>query len=337
MSESLSGLQVQGDPNAVDSFAAFVRVIAGHFGRTASYEYVEALTGTCFSPCHNKGEDCIGWMMDGGNAFRVDFIAEALGLHVEKVELEGGVPEDWFEVYKNEGTLPWQIDAYFGKLQQAQAWDEIVVLATWPAWSVLTGWADDLNQLPFATTPGFEPVVGSIWPPIRTRLAFVFKPGGDLLPREDIVISALHFGAQIASGSVSPRVSGFDAENEYGGALYDVMIDRTSQETLCPGCQEDGCFGRTAKRLHDGHKASLMFLQEAAGMLDGHCNSVLLDKLQRYYADMQAISGQYLDWHARQESWNTAEVRSRMRADFEQMKSLHKQAAYQFHEIAAVI
>ena len=330
MNGGLSNLNVQGDPNAVDSFAACVCAVAEYFGRPAGYEFVEALTGTCFSPCHNQGEECIGWMMDGGNAYRAEFLAEALGLSVEKIELETSASEDWLETYKLEGALPRQVEAYFGKLKQAQDSGGVAVLATWPAWSVLTGWADDLNRLPFATTPGFEQVVGSIWPPIRTRLAIVFRLDGDPLSRQAVLKSALRFGAQVASGQVSPRLPGFDAENAYGGAMYDVILERAGQETLCPGCQEDGCFGRTAKRLHDGHHASVVFLQEAARLLEEGSLPTLLDGLQRHYAAMQAVSSRYLDWNERRDSWNSAEVRGQIRTDFEQMKTLHQQAVHQF-------
>jgi len=326
----LASLQVLGDPNTVDSFAACVCAFARALGRPTDYAFIEGLTGTCFSPCHNTGEECIGWMMDGGNAYRVDFIAEALGLGVEKVQQESGAPEDWLDEYGNTKVLPRQVEAYFGKLEQAQARGEMVVLATWPAWSVLTGWSDDLTQLPFATTPGFEGVVGSIWPPIRTRLAFAFTPNGEPAQLQPVVKAALKFGRQVASGEVALQLPGFDSVNQYGGALYDVILARTAQEHLCPGCQEDGCFGRTAKRLHDGHHASREFLQEAASILDTTSLSKPLDTLQQHYASLQDISSRYLDWHEHPETWGTPEVRRQIRADFEKMRTLHEQAVAQF-------
>jgi len=73
MNPLLSRIKVDGDPNAVDSFAACITAVAKTTNGHADYWYVEALTGTSFSPCLNKGEDCIGWMVDGGNVARYDF------------------------------------------------------------------------------------------------------------------------------------------------------------------------------------------------------------------------------------------------------------------------
>ena len=330
-------LIVKGDPNAVDSFAACVCAVAEDLGLSVEYEFVEALTGTCFSPCCNQGEECIGWMMDGGNAYRVEFMAQSLGLAVEKITLEPGSPDDWFEAYQNGVGLPEQVATYFSRLGQLQSAEQRIVLATWPAWSVLTGWAEDLAQLPFVTTPGFEQVVAAIWPPIRSRMAFAFNRVDPYQPKAEMIKAALRFGSQIASGELSPQVPGYDAGLSYGGAMYDLIISRAGQEFLCPGCQEDGCFDRTAKRLHDGHHASLVFLEEASKVLGGESQALHFKRLQASYAAMQAISSQYLDWHQRRDNWAAPTVRRQIQADFIQMKSLHQQAAEQFAQLLEIL
>ena len=55
MNDFSTGLHVSGDPDAVASFAACVCAVGEHFNLPAAYEFVEALTGTCFSPCYNSG------------------------------------------------------------------------------------------------------------------------------------------------------------------------------------------------------------------------------------------------------------------------------------------
>jgi len=334
MLKKLSGLKVEGDPNKVDSFAACLTAAASFLGEPASlpgktteYRFVEALTGTSFSPCHNQGEECIGWMMDGGNAYRVEFMAGALGLGLQKITLNPEVPFDWAETYKPGDALLQQVETYFEALKGALEGGAVVVVATWPAWSVLLGWDEDLSQLPFATIPGFEPVVGSIWPPIRSRLAFAFSKSEDQLPREVVLRESLKFGARVAAAPLSLQVEGFDAENAYGGAMYDFIIERTEHEHLCPGCGEDGCFDRTAKRLNDGHKSSAEFLDAAVKHFGDELLQDRLEVVKGKYESMAEISGRYLDWRTQPDTWAIPQTRQQIAADFKSMKTLHYEAA----------
>ena len=257
MSSAESQIMVEGDPNAVDSFAACLTAVLRAWGRAVSYEQVEGLSGMAFSPIHNTGEDCIGWQMDGAQAHRIDFLGRSLGFTVERLGYEGG--NGWLEEYGRSGAVPSAPAGYFAGMCAALQAGKAVIVRTWPAWSVLVGWDDDLRKLPFATTPRFDKVVASIYPPCKTSAAFALTRAAPEIGEREATAQALAFGSRVASGDLSRDT----AEVRFGGASFDAIIALTGERYLCPNCQENGCFDRSLKRIHDGQRASISFLDAA--------------------------------------------------------------------------
>ena len=112
-----------------------------------------------------------------------------------------------------------------------------------------------------------------------------------------------------------------------------MILERAGEEHLCPGCEEDGCFDRTAKRLQNGHLTSQVFIQEAGRTLGAGQHAAALDRLEGIYADLEGISSGYLDWRTHPDDWASPEVRRQIQVDFEKMRTLHEQAAAQFQAL----
>jgi hypothetical protein len=320
-------ITVRGDANAVDSFTACFAAVAAYFGLRSDYAYLEALSGTCFSPCHNRGEDCIGWKMDGGNAARVDFMAQAVGLSVERIDLAPGALDGWEQTYALSRVLPEQVAGYFARLRQAGELGSLIILPTWPAWSVLTGWADDLSELPYATLPGFTETVAQIWPPLKTRFAFTIKQEGPASDPAETTRQALAYAAQIASGEVVPVMSGFGDQNYFGGEMYGIILQQLEQPFLCSGCGENGCFSRAVRRIHDGHNASAAFLREVQPLVG---NGGIAHLAARYEA-LAGISGGWVQ--KTQRNWTVFDdesLRPALQADFTTMQQIHQEVAALF-------
>ena len=205
MSDAENQIKVEGDPNAVDSFAACLTAVLRAWGRAVSYEQVEGLSGMAFSPIHNTGEDCIGWQMDGAQEHRVDFLGRSLGFAVERLGYEGG--NGWLEEYGRSGAVPSEPARYFAGMRAALQAGKAVIVRTWPAWSVLVGWDDDLRKLPFATTPRFDKVVASIYPPCKTSAAFALTRAAPEIGEREATAQALAFGWRVASGDLGRDTS----------------------------------------------------------------------------------------------------------------------------------
>ena len=191
-------LDIQADPNVHDSFIACLCAILDDWGREADYAYVAGLSGIAFSPVLDTGEDCRAWWTEGGDDIRLDFLGRALGFTVQKITGQQDI--EW-DTHPEPDALPDSRRRYLCTLKHALADGSWVIVRTWPAWSILTGWSDDITQLPFATVPGFEKLCGDVWPPHKTDLAYIFTPADPTLLEEDAVSEALSFGAQVADGS----------------------------------------------------------------------------------------------------------------------------------------
>ena len=326
MNPLLSRIKVDGDPNAVDSFAACTAAVAETVTGHVDYWYVEALTGTSFSPCLNKGEDCIGWMVDGGNSARYDFIGRSLGTDIARVEMETGAPKGWIEEYRKSGALPEQAQNYFGTMKEVVEGDGYVIVKTWPAWSALTGWDVDLTKLPFSTTPGFQGVVASIWPPINSTTFFALR--GSARPGElkAIAKETIRFACEIASGQTSNPDKQLGEDVQFGGRLYGKVVEIAAGKYLCPGCEQHGCFGRMVKRIHNGQDATVQFLKYASAKIGNSKNSHQFASTIASYAALQATSHKYLDWGAFNSKYEDADFRKEIAGDFSRMNALHEEA-----------
>ncbi|MCU0501726.1 MAG: hypothetical protein MUC51_08145 [Anaerolineae bacterium] len=322
---------VEGDPNALDSFAACVTAVLRSWGGDVPYEFVEGLSGMAFSPIRNDGEDCVGWKMDGCNEQRVDFLGKCLGFRVERVERAG--EDAWLDGYKRPEDLPPEPAAYFARLHEALRAGDTVVCRTWPAWSVLLDWQDDILHLPFATMPRFDKVVASIYPPCKTRLAFVLSQRAPEISRQQAITQAIAFGYLAASGELSCDTGGV----LFGGAIFDTMIENTGMQYLCPSCKENGCMGRSFKRIHDGQRASIHFLTGARDYVRGQAGWDALDGAILAYSEMCDISSKYLDWQALRARHDLPEFRSEIAHACAMEKALQARAAQYVRELGSAL
>jgi hypothetical protein len=324
-------IKVEGDPNAVDSFAACVTAVLRAWGRGVIYEHVEGLSGMAFSPICNDGEDCIGWKMDGANEYRVDFLGRCLGFTVERLGYEGG--NGWLEEYGRSGAVPSASTSYFDGMSAALQAGKMVIVRTWPAWSVLVGWDDDLRKLPFATTPRFDKVVASIYPPCKTNSAFALTRATPEISEREAIGQAIAFGWRVASGDLSRDT----AEVRFGSALFDAIIACAGEQFLCPSCKENDCMGRSFKRIADGQHASIRFLQGARKYLVGQPATDALDQAILDYTEMSEVTDKYLDWKALKAQHDLAQFRRQLAADVAREKSTQSRAAAHLKELAETL
>ena len=64
--------------------------------------------------------------------------------------------------YRTAGEVPESTRVYLDSVREALESGSAVVVETWPAWSVLTGWNADITALPFVTVPGFRATVAAL-------------------------------------------------------------------------------------------------------------------------------------------------------------------------------
>jgi hypothetical protein len=325
MQQDLSSRSVEGDPNDVSSFAACLRAILQAWGQPIAYEDIVGLNGVVFSPVWDPGEDCTAWWMEGGDDLRLDFLGQALGFSYEKVTREQDFSDDVCEAYAASGAFPSEIAQYLDRLHAAVAKGDGVIVRTWPSWSVLTGWHDDVTKLPFSTVSGFEDLCASIWGPHKSQLAYVISREEPVLPETQAIVDALKFGSQVASGAYrQPPVV-------YGGALYEAAAAKMGEEFFCPSCKEQdvGCAHRTLRRMRHTQECATLFLEASQRILTYNEATVyahMRDALARY-KDMVEVIEPYRDYKVFEMQWSEDTFRRGLMSDFRKLKALHDEAA----------
>jgi hypothetical protein len=119
--------------------------------------------------------------------------------------------------------------------------------------------------------------------------------------------------------------------------MYDTVVSVSQQTHLCPGCQENGCLGRTIKRMHDGQQASIAFLSAASAFIDGPENDKRLENAIGYYTQLLDLTARYLDWGSLKDVYDQPDFRRQIADDFTRAKSLHDAAAKELGLLAALI
>lgn len=294
MTRVFHDMRVSGDPDAVDSFAACLDAVLKFLDRPADYASISALAGTCFAPCHNRSESCVGWMVDVSDYGLATILAQAwwigdvLGADLQVLRLPRGAPAgcEWRDQYRQEKILPPPQVHYFKDLKDALDREAVVITGSWPAWSILCGWSDDLEQLPFITTPGFEETVQSIAPPSCSRVAVA------VLPAEQQEVDwvsgrqVLEWGAQVAAGVEIE-------DNSFGPSTYSLLAGLAHEPHLCPECQQDTCFSRAARRILNGQQAAVDYLKMARAWMPDGVHGLSLENLVEAYGHMQLITRPY--------------------------------------------
>lgn len=327
MRRGLEHVCVQGDPNQVDSFTACLAAVLNAWGAAVSYDWVAGLAGTAFSPVLDPGEDCMAWWMEAGSESRICFLGRALGFRAERVTRDAVWDDAARETYAETGLLPQPHEAHFARLRAAFDRGDAVLLRTWPAWSVLIGWACDLDDLPFATVEGFEDLVARIWGPAKAQLALLLDPMPGDVPLEEAVHVALRYGARVAGGV------GKDADLQYGAALYAAAAQRMQATVFCEACRDhsDSCAHRTLMRMLGTQRSAVGFLREAKAAIGG---GLPWDTAIEAFSTMAELTSTYCGWDDFQASWPDTAFHEQLASDFHTLTVLQTRAAEVLGELA---
>jgi hypothetical protein len=312
---------VQGDPNQIDSLVACLVAVLHAWQRPVTYGWVAGLAGSAFSPVLDPGEDCMAWWMESGSEARLCFLARALGFTVDRVTREAPWDGAAREAYAATGLLPPPHEAHFARLRAAFDRGDALVFRTWPSWSVLTGWARDLDELQFATLPGFEDLVREIWGPAQAQLVYVLNPISPTLSLEESLTKALRVGSKLAGGQ------GSDSTLRYGAALYEAAAARMDGEFFCSACGDNGdsCAHRTLMRMLGTQKSAVRFLDDARELVEDE--SLPWDGTISSFEAMAEVTATYCNWDEFHAQWPDDAFRKGLRQDFRNLAALQAHAA----------
>jgi hypothetical protein len=320
-------LCVQGDPNQVDSFTACLAAVLNAWDLSVTYDWVAGLAGTAFSPVLDPGEDCMAWWMEAGSDARICFLGHALGFTAERVTRDSVWDDAAREAFESTGLLPQPHETHFARLRAAFDRGDAVLLRTWPTWSVLVGWARDLDDLPFATVPGFERFVAEVWGPAQAQVAYLLNPMTGDLGLEEAVHNALRYGAHVAGGN------GKQSGLRYGSALYKAAAERMTDAAFCAACGDgsDGCVHRTLLRMLGTQRSAVGFLSEARAIVGG---GLPWDVAVEAFMTMVDVTCRYAEWPAFQAAWPSETFRRRVADDLRTLGVLQTRAAEVLGELA---
>ncbi|MBN1250353.1 MAG: hypothetical protein JXC32_22000 [Anaerolineae bacterium] len=319
---------VEGDPNQIDSFIACLVAVLHAWDRPSSYDWVAGLAGVAFSPVLDHGEECTAWWMESGSESRIGFLGCSLGFTVDRVTRETPWDDAAREAFATTGLLPQPHERHFARLRAAYDRGDAVLLRTWPAWSVLTGWSQDLDDLPFSTVLGFEDLVKTIWGPAQAQLAFLLNPIAPCSPLEKILASALRVGAKIARGR------GPEEGLDYGAALYTAAAARMYEVEFCPSCGTagDSCAHRTLMRMLGTQRSAVGFLEDARELVG---DGLPWDAAINVFEIMAEVTVGYCDWTEFHDRWPDYAFRAELGRDLHTLAALQRQAADALTELSA--
>ena len=293
-----------------DAFVACLCGILQSWDREADYAYVSGLAGVAFSPVYDEDEDCRAWWMEGGNDIRLDFLGLALGFTVETVRIPDAFDDG--KPYDSLDDMPPPRADHFRKLKAALDRGDAVLVPTWPSWSILTGWDEDMTQLPFETVPGLGDLVSRAWPPNRTGLAHILSPAEPSLSRDDAIRQALVFGASIADGTFHTK-----QRFHYGGRLYEAAAKRLDHDPFCEPCGDKSwsCAIRTLYRIAGTAGGAADFLEQVG-----------LPAEAAPYWEIQTTASQYKSDRF-ESDWNDPRFMYDLKQTFHQLHRLHAEAS----------
>ena len=303
MTNPLANVRIQGRDADVDSFAACIAAAIEYWGRGFDYIFVAGLSGSVFSPTLNENESCTAWWTEFGNDSRIKFIGNALGFTSKtspdyKGDRSAGEVEDFWNLARD--------SALKGK---------IVVIGTWPCWSIVTDWPDDLFAPGITSLPAVE---GIIKPDASNRV-YILTEGTATMTRNHALREALKFGADVAEGKFS--LPGFS----FGGKLYDAMGKHLADEHYCPDCLERSynCALRTLARIHGVNNTAVEFMEHAGMFLGRQVPQPAVAAVARGYREIADLASKYLDTNSFKQNWPDPGFRAELISDINRMSEAH--------------
>jgi len=311
---SLSEIKIEGNEWEIDSFSACIAVVMKFWQRDYTYRTIAGLSGTAFSPTWWVSEDCYAWWMEYGNDERIEFIGKALGFTVRES------PDMDFNDYKEKNIIPDEVTAFWDEVKIAVENEDPVLIRTWPTWSIITGWDDEIEKIRLATVEG---AVGEICKPYPFSKIYILTGGPIEMTRMDAYREAIIFGADIADGTYKLE------DYKYGGALYDAILKAMAEEFFCPSCKEKscGCVARTMCRISGTNRDAVKFFEEASEFMGGQLPGSELNKLLGKYKSLSETGGEYCSFKSVCEHWHEKEYRMGFKEKIIEMKVMHSEVA----------
>lgn len=324
MTTAIQPPQVEGDANRVDSFAACVRAALVAWGREAPEQsFLEGLSGAAFAPVCDEDDDCAAWWMEGGNDSRVQFLGRALGFSVvASPRMDGPARREAREEYARSQTLSGRVAGFWEEAMKALGEGSVVVTATWPTWSAVTGWDADLRRLPVSSLPGMQALCVSdpLYP------SYILTPAEPELTPAAALAAALQFGGQVASGAFSWEAFRF------GARLYEAAAQRLEEGPFCGPCggRAWSCALRTLRRVRGSQASGAAFLSQAGARED-------LDPAIERYQTMGRMVDRHLAGHRVRESWEDEIYQYQLKQTFHHLAGLQRQVGQALNAAAGAV
>ena len=297
-------MRVEGHPDRVNSFTACLDAVL--LDRSPGYTALAGTTGAVFSPAYDPDEDCTAWWMESGDAIHLDIAGKMLGFRAERIVRRDG-----------------EEDRYLESLRNAIKEEKRVIVRSWPSWSILTGWSEKPDELPFTTVKGFGKAVSTYWPPHRSTLAYVISVTD---PGEYRFSDVLQIAAEVAGGDFQ------NGSIRYGGELYGAASRRAKEPFFCPSCRENdaSCAHRTITRIaHLAETASEYLQREIDRSPDARSSERNGDIADRYRSMFSKLRP-YAEPERFTENWTNGSVRTDIVDVFDELAADHNEIARLF-------
>lgn len=311
MSPDLSEITIEGNDAEVDSFVACITAALKYWGRDHDYDYFAGLSGSAFSPIWHEDESCAAWWTEFGNDKRVGFLGKALGFTVRES------PEMEKEEYEKRGELSPELRRFWKRVGEEVQEGRVVMVGSWPCWSIITKWDDDISKLGLETVDGLGDIRCA---PNPLAKVYILIPGPAVMTRLEAIKEALKFGADVADGTF--KAPGFS----YGGKLYDAIIERLAYEHFCGDCAERSwsCVNRTMVRVAGTNRSAVAFLEFAGEFLGKQLPQPALETVVRGYRKMSEIAESYSGGALLRDNWDREDFREEFKTKVQDLQSTHK-------------
>ena len=324
MGPDLSEIKIEGNDAEVDSFVACITAAVKYWGRDYDYDYFAGLAGSAFSPVWHEAETCGAWWTEFGNDKRIRFLGQAVGFYVRES------PEMSVEEYDAKGELKPELARFWKQAGEALQEGKVVLTGSWPCWSIITKWDEDISKLGLESVPGLGRVSCAPHPLAKT---YVLTPGPAVMTRLKAIKEALKFGADIADGTF--KALGFS----YGGKLYDAILDRMTFEHFCGDCggKSCNCVHRTMVRIAGVNRSAVRFLEFAGEFLGRQLPKPALDTVTRGYGKMAEIADSYSNRAVLCENWDRKDFKEEFASKVRQLHVTHRDMSKIFRRLSQSI
>ena len=308
-------ISITGGINETNSFASSIAAIIGKWEQSIPDRIIEAYLGIAFSPSQVISEDCMAWWMDGINDTRLDFVSKAFGFSYKKYCHEEKLPD-------NGKAIPDAILAYYRKIENAFKNGDLIILKTWPSWSIVTRWNNRINDIGFTCAPGMTEAVKEIWGPEKSQVAYVLYQ--DKTPADELetVLDVIRFGVEMGTGRFT------HPDLIFKGNLYLNTATKLKEDLFCGSSKEKdiGCGYRTIKKMERLHNSSIAFLEYSLDFFTRGETTKYLTAAINQYKKMNDLIYEDADFNYLKSKWRDKKYRLKLSEKFLLLKSLHDQA-----------